>query len=104
MLLMGCYSLRITYSCNHLLHGRDCGWRSVDPAPVDADPCSVCLERRCTVAAEGTFALPGSVSRGMIFFFFVPYELSAHFIQNLQVIFFLFSFGVYSGIMLIIQE
>lgn len=32
---------------------RDCGWRSVDPAPVDADPCSVCLERRCTVAAEG---------------------------------------------------
>ncbi|XP_073389679.1 probable E3 ubiquitin-protein ligase XBOS32 isoform X2 [Physcomitrium patens] len=32
---------------------RDCGWRIVDPAPVDADPCSVCLERRCTVAAEG---------------------------------------------------
>jgi hypothetical protein len=36
------------------LSGRDCGWRSVDPAPVDADPCSVCLERRCTVAAEGS--------------------------------------------------
>lgn len=45
--------LPITYFCNCLPHGRDCGWRSVDPAPVDADPCSVCLERRCTVAAEG---------------------------------------------------
>lgn len=32
---------------------RDCGWRSVDSVPLDADPCSVCLERRCTVAADG---------------------------------------------------
>lgn len=51
--VMSFYSLHITYSWNHLPYGRDCGWRSVDPAPVDADPCSVCLERRCTVAAEG---------------------------------------------------
>ncbi|CAM6104476.1 unnamed protein product [Calypogeia fissa] len=32
---------------------RDCGWRDTDPAPSGTDPCAVCLERRCTVAAQG---------------------------------------------------
>ncbi|CAK9276542.1 unnamed protein product [Sphagnum jensenii] len=31
---------------------RECGWR-LDMMPVDSDPCAVCLERQCTVAAEG---------------------------------------------------
>ncbi|XP_052199025.1 probable E3 ubiquitin-protein ligase XBOS32 [Diospyros lotus] len=30
---------------------RECGWRNRDNDPVD--PCVVCLERKCTVAAEG---------------------------------------------------
>lgn len=32
---------------------RDCGWRNSDPLPVGVEPCAVCIERRCTVAAEG---------------------------------------------------
>ncbi|XP_006845489.2 probable E3 ubiquitin-protein ligase XBOS32 isoform X1 [Amborella trichopoda] len=32
---------------------RECGWRSSDILPACVDPCAVCLERRCTVAAEG---------------------------------------------------
>ncbi|BBN15809.1 E3 ubiquitin-protein ligase XBAT32/33 [Marchantia polymorpha subsp. ruderalis] len=32
---------------------RDCGWRDTDHAPGGTDPCAVCLERKCTVAAEG---------------------------------------------------
>ncbi|XP_021895246.1 E3 ubiquitin-protein ligase XBAT32 isoform X2 [Carica papaya] len=31
---------------------RECGWRSNDCLPCQ-DPCVVCLERKCTVAAEG---------------------------------------------------
>ncbi|KAJ0089773.1 hypothetical protein Patl1_14418 [Pistacia atlantica] len=32
---------------------RECGWRSSASAPTCQDPCVVCLERVCTVAAEG---------------------------------------------------
>ncbi|KAH9304007.1 hypothetical protein KI387_008411 [Taxus chinensis] len=32
---------------------RECGWRNLGPVPVGVEPCAVCLERRCTVAAEG---------------------------------------------------
>ncbi|KAL3623858.1 putative E3 ubiquitin-protein ligase xbos32 [Castilleja foliolosa] len=32
---------------------RECGWRSNDLASTCLDPCVVCLERKCTVAAEG---------------------------------------------------
>lgn len=32
---------------------RDYGWRNVDSLPTCQDPCVVCLERQCTVAAEG---------------------------------------------------
>ncbi|PSS04309.1 E3 ubiquitin-protein like [Actinidia chinensis var. chinensis] len=32
---------------------RECGWRSSDSTPACVDPCVVCLERKCTVAAEG---------------------------------------------------
>lgn len=32
---------------------RECGWRNNDSLPACEDPCVVCLERQCTVAAEG---------------------------------------------------
>uniref|UniRef100_A0A1D1Z2L3 RING-type E3 ubiquitin transferase n=1 Tax=Anthurium amnicola TaxID=1678845 RepID=A0A1D1Z2L3_9ARAE len=32
---------------------RECGWRNADQSPACLDPCAVCLERQCTVAAEG---------------------------------------------------
>eukprot|EP00250_Pteridium_aquilinum_P005928 c15943_g2_i1 orf=198-1775(+) len=33
---------------------RDCGWRNLEAAcPGGTDACAVCLERKCTVAAEG---------------------------------------------------
>ncbi|XP_059637557.1 probable E3 ubiquitin-protein ligase XBOS32 [Cornus florida] len=32
---------------------RECGWRSSDSHSTCVDPCVVCLERECTVAAEG---------------------------------------------------
>ncbi|XAR66693.1 hypothetical protein NMG60_11013006 [Bertholletia excelsa] len=32
---------------------RICGWRHSDSTPACEDPCVVCLERKCTVAAEG---------------------------------------------------
>ncbi|KAK3031250.1 hypothetical protein RJ639_035550 [Escallonia herrerae] len=32
---------------------RECGWRSSDSLPMCVDPCVVCLESKCTVAAEG---------------------------------------------------
>lgn len=32
---------------------RECGWRNPDALPPGVDPCAVCLERKCTVAAEG---------------------------------------------------
>lgn len=32
---------------------RECGWKSSDFQPACVDPCVVCLERKCTVAAEG---------------------------------------------------
>ncbi|XP_074556653.1 putative E3 ubiquitin-protein ligase XBOS32 [Curcuma longa] len=32
---------------------RELGWRSTTQSPACTDPCVVCLERRCTVAAEG---------------------------------------------------
>ncbi|KAJ9162871.1 hypothetical protein P3X46_022613 [Hevea brasiliensis] len=32
---------------------RECGWRDEDLLPKCQDPCVVCLERACTVAAEG---------------------------------------------------
>lgn len=32
---------------------RECGWRNNDSLPTCQDPCVVCLERKCTVAAEG---------------------------------------------------
>ncbi|XVF47798.1 hypothetical protein PTKIN_Ptkin03bG0139700 [Pterospermum kingtungense] len=32
---------------------RECGWRTDDSLPSCQDPCPVCLERKCTVAAEG---------------------------------------------------
>ncbi|XWS73174.1 hypothetical protein CRYUN_Cryun02cG0103200 [Craigia yunnanensis] len=32
---------------------RECGWRTGDSSPSCQDPCAVCLERKCTVAAEG---------------------------------------------------
>nr|XP_004242651.1 probable E3 ubiquitin-protein ligase XBOS32 isoform X1 [Solanum lycopersicum] len=35
---------------------RECGWRTIDsPTSTCLDPCVVCLERKCTVAAEGCF-------------------------------------------------
>ncbi|KAG6507872.1 hypothetical protein ZIOFF_033225 [Zingiber officinale] len=36
---------------------RELGWRSTTQSPACTDPCVVCLERRCTVAAEGTLIL-----------------------------------------------
>ncbi|KAA8535458.1 hypothetical protein F0562_030461 [Nyssa sinensis] len=45
------------YLCLPLLSivkiARECGWRSGDSVPTCIDPCVVCLERKCTVAAEG---------------------------------------------------
>ncbi|KAL8037255.1 hypothetical protein ABFX02_11G028300 [Erythranthe guttata] len=32
---------------------RECGWRNDDAQSTCVDPCVVCLERKCTVAAEG---------------------------------------------------
>ncbi|PIA46108.1 hypothetical protein AQUCO_01600404v1 [Aquilegia coerulea] len=32
---------------------RECGWKSSDSLLTSLDPCVVCLERKCTVAAEG---------------------------------------------------
>ncbi|KAL0316581.1 UNVERIFIED_CONTAM: putative E3 ubiquitin-protein ligase XBOS32 [Sesamum radiatum] len=32
---------------------RECGWGADDPSSACFDPCVVCLERKCTVAAEG---------------------------------------------------
>ncbi|CAI9098650.1 OLC1v1035332C1 [Oldenlandia corymbosa var. corymbosa] len=32
---------------------RECGWKSCDSHTTRVDPCVVCLERKCTVAAEG---------------------------------------------------
>lgn len=32
---------------------RECGWRNNDSLPTCQDPCVVCLERKCTVAAQG---------------------------------------------------
>ncbi|CAL5376525.1 unnamed protein product [Camellia sinensis] len=32
---------------------RECGWRFSDNTPACLDPCVVCLERKCTVAAQG---------------------------------------------------
>ncbi|XP_077215741.1 putative E3 ubiquitin-protein ligase XBOS32 isoform X2 [Tasmannia lanceolata] len=32
---------------------RECGWRTPDSPPTCLDPCVVCLERKCTVSAEG---------------------------------------------------
>ncbi|KAG1326502.1 E3 ubiquitin-protein ligase XBAT32 [Cocos nucifera] len=32
---------------------RECGWRNKNQSPACIDPCVVCLERKCTVAAEG---------------------------------------------------
>lgn len=32
---------------------RECGWRTSESLPTCQDPCVVCLERKCTVAAEG---------------------------------------------------
>ncbi|KAF3649804.1 E3 ubiquitin-protein ligase XBAT32 [Capsicum annuum] len=32
---------------------RECGWRTIDSHSSCLDPCVVCLERKCTVAAEG---------------------------------------------------
>ncbi|KAB2600233.1 E3 ubiquitin-protein ligase XBOS32 [Pyrus ussuriensis x Pyrus communis] len=32
---------------------RECGWRNNDSLPTCQDPCVVCLEQQCTVAAEG---------------------------------------------------
>ncbi|XP_072953224.1 probable E3 ubiquitin-protein ligase XBOS32 [Typha angustifolia] len=32
---------------------RECGWKNTIGTPACIDPCAVCLERRCTVAAEG---------------------------------------------------
>ncbi|KAF3782618.1 putative E3 ubiquitin-protein ligase [Nymphaea thermarum] len=32
---------------------RECGWRTSDALPTCGDPCSVCLERNCSVSAEG---------------------------------------------------
>lgn len=32
---------------------RECGWRTSESLATCQDPCVVCLERKCTVAAEG---------------------------------------------------
>lgn len=32
---------------------RECGWNDRDSSPTCLEPCVVCLERKCTVAAEG---------------------------------------------------
>lgn len=32
---------------------RECGWNDRDSSPTCLEPCAVCLERKCTVAAEG---------------------------------------------------
>lgn len=42
--------------CSFVIY-RECGWRDSDNIPVCLDPCVVCLERKCTVAVEGTFPL-----------------------------------------------
>lgn len=36
-----------------MLH-RACGWRNVKHRLTCGDPCAICLESKCTVAAEGT--------------------------------------------------
>ncbi|XP_031109693.1 probable E3 ubiquitin-protein ligase XBOS32 [Ipomoea triloba] len=46
------------YLCLPLMNivniARECGWTTNNP-PLAIDPCVVCLERKCTVAAEGCF-------------------------------------------------
>lgn len=45
----------LKYLLFHCLVCRECGWKSCDSHSTCVDPCVVCLERRCTVAAEGCF-------------------------------------------------
>lgn len=37
---------------------RECGWRNSDSLSTCPDPCVVCLERKCTVAAKGNYDWP----------------------------------------------
>ncbi|XP_073011054.1 probable E3 ubiquitin-protein ligase XBOS32 isoform X2 [Typha latifolia] len=36
---------------------RECGWKNTIGTPACIDPCAVCLERRCTVAAEESLSI-----------------------------------------------
>lgn len=45
------------YECNRdpwLIFCRECGWRKTSASSTCQDPCVICLEVECTVAAEGT--------------------------------------------------
>lgn len=42
-------------SCHKFLMCREVGWRNREELSPCNDPCAVCLERSCTVAAEGMF-------------------------------------------------
>ncbi|AQK55918.1 E3 ubiquitin-protein ligase XBAT32 [Zea mays] len=51
------HTLPSPYLCLPLMSimniARECGWRYLNQSPVCIDPCAVCLEGSCSVAAEG---------------------------------------------------
>ncbi|XP_062221737.1 probable E3 ubiquitin-protein ligase XBOS32 [Phragmites australis] len=51
------HTLPSPYLCLPLMSimsiARECGWSYLNPSPVCIDPCAVCLEGSCSVAAEG---------------------------------------------------
>ena len=46
-----------TNLCTGRCFFRECGWRSCDSLLASQDPCVVCLERECTVAAQGNLVM-----------------------------------------------
>lgn len=56
---------------------RECGFKSMTTSPDDSDLCAVCLERACSVAAEGLVSLPlvsNNYSMSVFFFSYVLCE------------------------------
>jgi len=51
---------------------RECGWRNNDSLPTCDDTCVVCLETKCTVAAEGMLL---TIANGFLFsiMFFIAF-------------------------------
>ena len=50
-----CIHPPITFPPHYVvIFDRECGWRTLETTVPCVDPCSVCLERKCMVAVEGT--------------------------------------------------